>query len=304
MKETPLVIVSDLHVNSTVALCSPGCKLVDDGGYELNKPQEWLWGNWLHFINLIPKGAPCIINGDIVQGVHAQRDVQIITASEKVQRDMAIKTIEPLAQKVGELYFIRGTEYHDKNNGDDIEQVAANFTNTVKDANGNCSAWELYIEIADKLIYATHHISASKANPTTPLFKASQELRALHFERKYPLPDLAVFSHVHQYHYYADGVPNVISTPAWQLKNSYVYKRMPLVYPQIGGVILWISENGIRVEPHRYALPTPSIRQARMGGQSKTLSERLSNPTQAQTDTLDENCDWSLDAARDGYTND
>jgi hypothetical protein len=42
-----LAVVSDLHLNSTVALCPPEGVTLDDGGTsEPSRLQRWLWDCW------------------------------------------------------------------------------------------------------------------------------------------------------------------------------------------------------------------------------------------------------------------
>ncbi len=258
---TALIVVSDLHVNSTVGLCPPDMELPDGGAYQPNKFQQWLWGNWLHFCKWTARfpNRAVLLNGDVVQGIHTRRDAQIITTSKTLMRRAAIQVVEPLLDGAGEIFFNIGTEFHDDLGGDDIEEIAKNFDVKPDGETGRYARWVLWLSIQGKLIHATHHISVAGVYPTTPPARAWKLAKELHVDGGLPLPDVMIRSHVHRFGIYPDSNGRILyTTPAWQLKNAYIWKRNPLAIPSIGGMALWVEDGEIKCLTQRYPVPFSS----------------------------------------------
>lgn len=254
-----IVVVSDLHVNSTVGLYPPNLILEDGGEYRQNRLQQWLWKNWLAFCKAAPRDAIVVINGDAVQGIHPSRDSQIVTTSAKDQARAAVAVLEPLIANAKAIYVTRGTEYHDATGGADIEAISKDIGAAMNPSTGQYSRWELWLNVGGVLFNFAHHISVAPTYPATPLAKEIIRAKLNQVDCGYPIPDVIVRSHVHQYKAFPDGERWVITTPAWQLKTAYIYKKNPLAVPDIGGLVFHIENKRATWQAHRYKLPLPQI---------------------------------------------
>jgi hypothetical protein len=47
-----ILVISDTHINSTVALCKPSVQLDDGQEVKISRAQRWFWENWLSATNL------------------------------------------------------------------------------------------------------------------------------------------------------------------------------------------------------------------------------------------------------------
>jgi hypothetical protein len=257
--KSPLVVVSDLHINSTVGLWPSGIKGIDGTEYPQNKFQQWLWKNWIDFWSKIPKGSVVVINGDMTQGIHPNKDGQAMVQSNMLQSVAAIKVLKPLRDKAAELYVIRGTGWHVGIAGEDEEDIARQVNAVPNEDTEEFSRWEMFLNRNDTITHFTHHTRYTSVYPMTGLTKESRGAVDNHVKHGYPIPDLLVRSHIHVFHRYTDDVPNVVTTPSWQLKTEYIFKTNAQAYPTIGGLVLWQDKGQTRIEPILYPLPAPKI---------------------------------------------
>lgn len=253
----PLVVISDLHVNSTVGLLAPDLRGTDGTEYPQNKFQIWLWKNWLEFWKQVPKGSPVVINGDVVQGIHSDRDGQIVTTSKVTQHKAALGVLKPVIEKASKIYIIRGTGFHAGTSGNDEEAIALSVKAVPNPDTGEYSRWFLYLEYNKTVTYFAHHTSYTSVYPMTGLTRESARARETNIDGR--IPDMLVFSHIHKHHLYVDKKPHVVTTPSWQLKTEYIYKRNPQALPEIGGLLLWQDKGQTRVESKLFNLPKPVV---------------------------------------------
>ena len=255
------VVVSDIHANSTVALCPPSVQLEDGGTYTPNKLQLYLWDKWVDFVDRVPKGSLVVVNGDLIHGANAMKDTQIISSNKAVMRDIAYKCIEPLAKKAGEIYFVRGTEWHESTGAQDLETVARGFRNTVVNDSGQYSSWELWIELYGKVFHFTHHVGMGVGS----LAKEMQDAVSSFVLNGQTLPDVMIRSHKHLTSSYTDGRRHIFVTPAWQAKTAFLVKIKPMMTSDIGGIIYNGSKSGeITWQTILYSLPKPNVTQSQL----------------------------------------
>lgn len=260
MSKSPAIcIASDLHVNSLVGLWPPSFQLEDGGEYKPNRFQDWLWRNWLDSIKKIPKGVIVVLNGDIVEGIHANRDTSVVTASAKDMRRAAVAVLEPLAARASKLYVVRGTDYHGGVTEGDTETVAEAL-DAVKDKDtGQYSTWELWLEHEGKVFNFAHSISVAPVYPMTPMARVMMDAKISAVDCGWPMPDCIVRSHRHQHKQYPDGRRWVLVTPGWQLKTAYIWKKKPDSLPSIGSLVIRIERDEIRPDFVLYPLPKPVV---------------------------------------------
>ena len=110
-----LICVSDLHINSTVALSPPVVNLDDGGTYHASRGQRWLWECWLDFterVTGLPGRKVLLINGDMGELDTKRRSNQLITVNKANIQRLVLDTLEPLVTAVDSLIVIRGTMAH------------------------------------------------------------------------------------------------------------------------------------------------------------------------------------------------
>jgi len=138
-----ILVISDLHCNSTVALCKPSIILDDGQEVKISKAQHWFWDNYLDLLERVDHIKPDIllINGDALEGDAKDRSYQIITRNPASIVRIGAETLEPLVQKVPAVYFVRGTGAHGGKSGF-LEEDLAHDLGAVKIGN-NQSHWSL-----------------------------------------------------------------------------------------------------------------------------------------------------------------
>lgn len=257
MKNRKLVVVSDGHTNSTIGLCPPTVQLEGGGVYTVNKYQKYLWECWLNFCSQIPLDSLVVINGDWIHGAHGHKDSQIISTNKATMRQIGYDAIAPLMKrKPSEVYFVRGTEWHEATGAEDLETVASMFPRTVQ-IGGQFSHWTLWMEIFGKKWHFAHHISMGRTSGFKQLDIAMQEF-IMHDQ---PMPDYMIRSHRHQYQPITNGRHQLIVTPGWQLQTAFVVKLSPMSNPDIGGLIFDNNKGRILMDAILYPLPKPQIHQ-------------------------------------------
>src|SRR3954466_7091952 len=91
MSATLIVVTSDQHCGSSVALCPPKIELDDGGEYVASRAQQWLWQNWLDFWQRVERVRDRekaklyqVWNGDLTEGSH-HGSTQILSGNSSVQ---------------------------------------------------------------------------------------------------------------------------------------------------------------------------------------------------------------------------
>lgn len=257
-----ILVLSDLHVGSTVGLW-PGEHAVEGGGvYEANEYQQWLYQCWQNMLGEVKKLRPqiAIINGDPLQGAN-MRDGQLITNKVDVQADAALTLLQPLRKMVKTLYIIRGTECHDGKAAENVEQMAKALRAKADPSSGQGTWWELYLDVGGPVLHFAHHVGCSSVpwyEATVPLRDTLLMLSELwrFYGSEAPNVRMVVRSHRHRY-IHVDAPPDiqVVVTPAWQLRTAFAYKKAASMLPEIGYVLIEWDGKDLVVKPRIYQLP-------------------------------------------------
>ena len=231
MAKTLLVVSSDHHINSTVALCPPIVNLDDGGTYRASRAQRWLWDCWLNAWAKIKRmqydRLVVVLNGDLGELDTKRRSNQIITPNKSTVLTMALDVLEPMLELSPDIYVIRGTQAHEGKSAWLEEAIAQDLDGVKRDTN-NASWWHLTGKINGTTVDIAHHVSMGSMPWTAP--NSANKLAALlqwHYavERRIAPPDLAVRSHNHRY---ADSGNNFSTraylTPCWSLLTEYGYR--------------------------------------------------------------------------------
>lgn len=257
---TPIVVVSDTHVNSKFGLWPEDFMMKEGDQHLLTSWQKWLLEKWDDFVKNVPKGCILILNGDLVQGIHPTREIDVITPSAVDMRRAAIRLLEPLVDKAKATYVQRGTPWHGGVGEQDTETIAEMIDAVKDEETGQYTQWELWLRHEGKLFHFTHHLGFAPVYPLTPMQREMNVAKLNVVDYNYPMPDVMVRSHRHEFRAYPDGARWVFVTPCWQLKTDFVWKIRPLVLPNIGGLFLGVEGGEIVYHARMYTLPAPKIR--------------------------------------------
>lgn len=241
LKTKKLVILSDLHVGSDVALWPKD--FVSEAGVPIGMTdfQKWLhecWTDCLKWITKATDGKPfdLLFNGDLVEGIH-HRTIQIMTPNVADQSEAVRMLIEPLTRKAAATYYILGTECHTRN---DEMRISRMMGGRKDPSTGQHAFNRMEAEFGSTLVAAAHHMPAT----SRPYLEASAHgivLGAEIQERarcgKRP-PDVVVHAHRHTHGVWSDGMKMSMSTGAWQGLTRHGNKVVPHAIPRPSCIIL------------------------------------------------------------------
>lgn len=244
-RPTLLVVNSDLHCNSTVALCPPVIELDDGGSYRASKVQLHLWRSWTDFWSRIAQMKKdlnadvwSVFNGDTADK-DSHRGTQVITRNEATINNITLCTLDPALAITDLLFFIRGTPAHTGKSSYIEESLAEDLDAYPDDDTGNYSWWELPLTVSGVTFHIAHHRRLTHL-PWTHGGAANRLAAQLVYEYADDptRPDIAIRSHGHRIDESSLTHPiKVIFTPAWQLKTEFVYRIASESLSHIGGLV-------------------------------------------------------------------
>jgi len=248
---THLLVISDLHVGSTLGLLPPEGATLDDGGkYLPNAAQTWLWLRYTEYgeevRRRIKRGDRVIgvVNGDAVDcnsrttQLWSSNDVDIVRAATAV--------LKPLRDLCRDGFFIvRGTELHTRPSGQLEEAVAQALDATRWPATSDVrSLFYLPLVLGDYRFDLAHHGRTGRQVWTrmNAAGGAAVELTLEYLARGAVPPQVAIRSHTHLYSDSGQNYPvRMITTPGWQLQTAYGHRIAPGRLPDIGGLICTVD---------------------------------------------------------------
>lgn len=273
---TTLAVISDMHINSTVALCPDEVELPDGGAYQPSNGQKWInrcWRDYLDQVRSKRRGQTIgIVNGDAIETDAKDRSTQTISRNKDTILSMGADVLDPFAKQCDALMFTAGTDAHG-GKGAEFEAALADDFEPIRCAETGRAVWySIDLTIEGLHILISHHPAggAGKAQTrqnlvnriaTDSIFNCAQN--------NIPQYDLIIHSHLHQYiDSYNAYRTRVIITPAWTFAPDYLFRsgKAPQAIADIGGVNVYCDRGKLEIEPIRYQ---PEARK------SWTLSELL-----------------------------
>lgn len=239
-KSKLVLLLSDLHIGSTVGLWPPG--FVCEEGYPIgqNKFQEWLWECWSDMLVWADKvigkdDFELVLNGDLVDGIH-HKTLQVMSPNVGDQTAAVMDVLGRFVGKAARVHVIKGTEAHTRN--DEIRLGKA--MDGTRDPITGQHAWDILdLEVNGTLFNFAHHISAT-ARPYLEASAHSIALGALTMSRARTgkaIPKVMCRAHRHRHGIWTDGNMMTCVTGAWQGLTRYGYKVVPDAVPQPSAVI-------------------------------------------------------------------
>ena len=235
------VILSDIHVGSTVGLWPD--KFKANEGFEIgqNDFQKQLWALWKENLKWIEKIVgkdefEIIINGDAVEGIH-HRTLQVMSPDVADQSVAVLAVLGGLVEKSKALYLTKGTECHTRND----ELRIGRELGAIKDPATGHHAWDrLELEFGKVTFTAAHHCSATSRHwlesGEFSRFMASEIGERARCRKL--VPQIVARAHRHVPGVFNDGVSIGIVTGGWQGLTRHGNKVVPYAVPRPSCVIL------------------------------------------------------------------
>ena len=261
---TTVVVVGDIHANSTVAVCPPTFNLDDGGTYRASKAQRWIWRQWLALWGEAAAareraGGPLalIFNGELADDNY-HPTTQLITRNPADMLKLSAAVLAPALELLREgdsVFVLRGTEEHSGPSAHLDETIAHDIGATPADEEANVfSHWRLKVNLDGVLFNVAHHPAGGGGRvPWTRGNFANQLAARTAFEcvmsGEKP-PHLLVRGHVHRPADSYDAYPvRALVLPSWQLTTSYGHRIGGDPLP-VGGAIMTCDRGRVEVTKH------------------------------------------------------
>ena len=236
-----VVILSDIHAGSTVALLPPNFTTLE-GQEVLQSPiQKWLWQCWEHcnqWFDDITGSDPhaLVLNGDLIEGVH-HGTKQVISLDTNDHVEAAIHILRPRASKAARTFVVKGTECHTSN----TEIVVGKALKLEVNPETSLPAFDrLTMDICGVRGVFRHHIPTA----VRPYLESSQFsiqmgseiMEAVRNGEK--TPRFLCCAHRHRYGQFSDGHSLTVISPPWQMLTRFGHKVVSHARTKPGAFIL------------------------------------------------------------------
>lgn len=236
------VVLSDIHIGSTVGLWPPEFITQEGNIIGQNEFQKWLWECWcdLHETEL-PKylgkdSYALFLNGDIIEGIH-HRTLQVMTPNTTDQTNAAKLVLAPVSKRAAKKFFIKGTEVHTR----DREISLGEAMNGQMDVTTGQHAFDkLLIDIHGCRCVFRHHMSTT--------VRAYLEATALSIElgnerieaarNNFPIPKVLCLAHRHRHGIFRDVNGLTCVTSGWQGLTRHGFKVVGSSLPSPSCIVL------------------------------------------------------------------
>jgi hypothetical protein len=239
-----ILVLSDTHIGSTVALWPP--ELVSVSGHDLraSKFQLWLWACWQSMQKWVKKQVKkgdeltIVFNGDIIEGIH-HRTIEIMSPAIDDQYAAAMEIFRDLINelKPKQTFMIKGTECHTGN----AEATVGRLIDSVPDPGTKQHAWDyLKLDVDGCVTSFAHHCSCS----TRKNLQATQHSIMIFDEAARALdagraPARVVCrAHRHEHGVWNTGSHLSCVTGPWQALTRHGQKVVPGAIPKPSAILL------------------------------------------------------------------
>lgn len=236
MPVTKLVVVSDLHVGSTLGVLHPGFKTLEGNSVGQNPIQKWLWKAWKHLWEVeVPSFVgkdkfAVVINGDLVEGIH-HGTKQVISPDFGDHVRAVQQVLVPVTKLApAHIFITEGTESHTRNSETTIGEIIGAEQDP---ATERYAFPRLDLNIAGAHCVFFHHIGTT----TRPYLEGSSLSTMLGVERQEAarsgtkIPLVIGCAHRHRHGYFSDGQGMIMVTGAFQALTRFGHKVVPAAVP-------------------------------------------------------------------------
>lgn len=262
---TTVAILSDIHANSTVALCPPTVNLDDGGTYRASRAQRWLYKRFQEFAGEVARRREetgklvVILNGELADDNYHGK-YQLVDPNPKTQMATAVKALKPMLDLLrpdDSLYVIRGTEAHSGRSAWMDDKIGEDL-GAVSPREGVHSYWHLQLNVDGVKFDVAHHPPLGPGRMPWTRGQYAMRLAAFAYmdgvQAGEKPPDLYVRGHYHVPGDSYDAYPvRAIAMPSWQLTTAFGYRIGSSRALPVGGVIVTCDRGRYEVAKHLYS---------------------------------------------------
>lgn len=237
-----IVLLSDLHIGSTVGLWPT--RFISQEGVPIgqNKYQQWLYKCWM---DLHGKSLPeylgkdpyaVVLNGDCIDGTNP-RSTQYMTPNVSDQMTACQAVLSPITILASKVFVTKGTESHTH----DKEVMLGRSLGAIQDKTTGQHAFDkLHLVVEGTNCLFKHHIGTAM-RPYLEATQFSTELGAERIEAArcgHPIPDVLCSAHRHRHGIFRDAHGLVCITGGWQGATRYVHRIVGSAAPSPSCIVL------------------------------------------------------------------
>lgn len=237
-----IVVVSDLHVGSALALCpkeddNPACPFYSVRAYMRvcwASFWRWTWATVDHTETII------VVNGDLIEGRHHGMK-QLVLNGTPSQAKACARLLAQATCQAHRVYIVEGTEVHVQ---DDEEVVGDLLTTEYGIPVVKCGDSFLHQRLKVKVNGLIHSFAHHVGTTTRPWLEANQLGMTLAAERLEALnageapTDVMLRAHRHIGGFAKTTSGLAVTTSSWQFATRHVLKIKSEARPVVGGAIL------------------------------------------------------------------
>lgn len=227
-----ILCVSDMHCGSSVGLAHPESEQASGNvvGFGRNHHQAWLWQEWQKqtakaFSELDGANILLVVNGDATEGVH-HRTAELIASSIEEHCGIALKCLQPIADRCAAVIVTKGTECHTHGMEDKLASDLKARSFKAQDK------W--LVDIHGCLCDVAHHMmpSSRKYLEATQLSVTLGNAQLNRVRAGHRVPSVFLRSHRHCGGVYSDGCAAIGVSGGWQFLTRHGHKVVTDSIPQ------------------------------------------------------------------------
>jgi hypothetical protein len=241
-----VVVLSDIHAGSTVALLPPGFVTLEGTEIGQSPIQRWLWECWTKcnvWIDDILGGDAhaLVFNGDLIEGNH-HGTKQVISPDVNDHVDAGIDIIKGRVAAADRTFFVKGTECH-VGNSEIIfgKALLEKGFRVEKDPSTGLPAFDrLTLDVCGVRCVFRHHIpSAVRPYLESSQFSIQMGSEIMEAVRNgEQTPRVLCCAHRHRFGQFSDGHSLTVISPPWQMLTRHGHKVVSQARTKPGAYIL------------------------------------------------------------------
>lgn len=258
-RPTKLVVLSDLHVGSSLGVWPQGYRVRHGMVPSLNHLQKFLYRCWqdgLEWVDrMCPDGYVLGLNGDLIDGVH-HRTHEVMSGLVDDHVGACIELLTPVARKARMVVATLGTEAH---TGQAEHSIITSLSGT------RATDWapahnSVVLSINGVTTELMHHIDTA-VRPWAEATGHSVAMNVRRAERARlgrETPTVLIRGHRHRFGYFCDGRGLTVVTPSWQALTRWAWKVLPGAEACVGFTVIDYAdlEDGV-IPKVRFRLYSP-----------------------------------------------
>lgn len=249
MAKTSVILLSDQHINSRVALCKRIVQLDDGGSYRASRTQNAILEAYKDFCDEVGKLESrkiLFLNGDTGELDAKKRGFPIVSHNKADIRRLMLDILEPIIDVVDKVIVVRGTQAHTGKSAWIETVIAEDMDNTFPSKES--ASWWHFRGTIEGVRFDVHHKANMGRMPWTEKHagvKIAKIVVDRYNEMKSPIPHIAARAHNHKR---SDSGRNfevkAICMPCWSGFTEFAHQMgYENDNPSIGGDVI-VCEDG------------------------------------------------------------